>query len=650
MLLRTTNQSLAVALSHRLSLGLGGVALLGLLNACSVVGGDQSPGKKQVEPEAPTTGAAPDPTTENPSSSGGGESGSTPEEATTGGGSGSEATAGDSSSTPEEGSSTPEDTTDDQDELHLQYMVITPGDQIVELDLQASKAIAYKVMGYYSDGETKDLSEKVEWSISSPAVGRFDKRNLMLKAQDKLFVQSAVVTAKLKSVQARAQLTLAAYEQDGANPDFLFILPHRDDAGDKRKPLKFTTKVQALDVFFNVDTTASMGEEMAQLANSLNTTIVPTLQKETPNTQLGVASVEDFPLDGFGHANYRTATGALRTDQPFRLYQSISPDIKAVEDAVSRLELGRGADVPEAILEGLYQLATGKGLTGPGPTSVPSNSSGIGGVGFRKGTMPIVVSITDAASHAPGETNDACGRDYSDAVKAVAATREQTEKALEKICARVITVASAGNLETKEECSPRVDGIRLANATDARVSPLVWNGKRPGGCAADECCTGLNGKGMAPDADGLCPLVFDVDKFGNGLDKSVVSGVQALAFFAPFDVVVEKEGEKKSLDNKSLPSGRTTLDFLRSVDALSFGALPLPGLPKPIPQGETFKQVTPGTEVTFSIAAYNDFVLPTTRAQVFRAKVGVKADQCDGLALDKRDVVFVVPPKPLVEG
>ena len=51
-----------------------------------------------------------------------------------------------------------------------------------------------------------------------------------------------------------------------------------------------------------------------------------------------------------------------------------------------------------------FQIATGTGLATPSPTSVPPNTTGIGGVGFRAGTMPVVVQITDAVSHAPGET------------------------------------------------------------------------------------------------------------------------------------------------------------------------------------------------------------------------------------------------------
>lgn len=531
---------------------------------------------------------------------------------------------------------------------HLQYMVVTPGDQIFELNLGGTKKVGYRVVGFFSDGKSKEMSKEVAWSVSDPELGSFAGDTLTLSAKNELFVKSGMVVATSGDIQARAQLTVAAYKQTGPAQDFVFILPYEDKKGPSTKKLKFKTKVQALDVFFSVDTTGSMGEEISELSNSLRSTIVPELQKQIPNTQFGVGAVEDYPWRGFGHP--KNPPRHNHHDQPFRLEQLITADITKVQSGMGRLELGRGADHPEAILEGLYQVATGKGLSGPGVTMVAPNNAGVGGVGFRKVSMPVVVSITDAASHAPGETGDPCGRDYDADVNAVAATREQTEKALKDICARVITVASEGNLDKDPACSPRVDGERLAKATDARVSPLVWDKKRPAGCAAGQCCTGLNGSGVAPGDDGLCDLVFDVNSRGTGLDKSIVSGVEALAFFAPFDVISEKEGNKSSLEGKPLPGGKSTLDFFKSIKASSHGALPIPGLPAPIPSGESFKRVTPGTEITFSIESYNGFIKPTTQAQTFRAKVGVKADQCQGLALDKRDVVFVVPPKPLVAG
>lgn len=556
----------------------------------------------------------------------------------------------DKSSSSDESSSSLGEITDTPDEsAHLQYLVVAPGNKILELDLQTSREVPYRAIGFFSDGKRKDMSGEVTWSISSAQIGSFKGKTLVLSPQSKLFVETAVVTAKVDSIEARAQLTVAASEQDGPRRDFVFVLPYQSKAGSNIKSLKFKTKVQALDVFFSVDTTASMKDEIAELSRSLRTTIVPELRKEIPSTHFGVGAVEDFPFGGHGHPKGATPS-ARRHDQPFRLAQPITQSVSDVQSAVARLDTGMGADLPEAILEALYQIATGKGLNGPGVTKVASYNKGIGGVGFRKGTMPVVVSITDAASHAPGETLDGCGRDYHPEVKAVAATRAQTEEALEKICARVITVASEGNLDVNEACSPRIDGKKLADATKARVSPLVWDGKRPAGCVEGECCTGLNGVGVAPGSDGLCDLVFDVNSQGAGLDKSIVLGVQALAFFAPFDVVSEKEGEPTSVDGKPLPNGRTTLDFFRQVVAKSHGPLPIPGLPKPQPSGESFKKVTPGTEITFALHAYNNFLKPTTKAQVFRAKVGVKADQCDGLALDKREVVFVVPPKPLVEG
>lgn len=650
MSLRTClNQSALRTRSGALSASLAFGVLSLAFSACSVVGGDQTgaglgsekeqPGSEEPGSTQPGSGAS----TSAPSGVGSGESSPEAE------GSSTQESEPGSPSSDEESSSTPESTETPDESAHLQYMVVTPGNQMVEMDLKATRELVFSARGYYSDGKSKNMGNEVTWSVVSSELGSFADNKLTLSAHNELFVKSSIIKATTAGgIEARAQLTVAAFEKDGPKKDFVFVLPYNGKAGPITKFLEFKTDVQALDLFFSVDTTGSMGDEIGQLRNSLQTTIVPELQKDIPNTQFGVGAVEDFPVEGFGRPE-DTAMGR-RADQPFSLKQTITADIGQVQSAIGRLSLGRGADSAESILEGLYQVATGKGLTGPGPTSVASNNSGVGGVGFRKSTMPVIVSITDAASHAPGETGDSCGRDYSPAVKAVAATREQTEQALEDICARVITVASAGNHNPAPECSPRIDGKRLADATEARVSPLVWNGKRPSGCAVGQCCTGLSGAGVAPGADGLCDLVFDVDAKGTGLDKSIVTGVQALAFFAPFDVITEKEGKKTSVSGKPMPAGTSSLTFLKVIQAHGFGALPLPGLPEPVKAGSTFKKVTPGTQITFSIQSYNDFIEPTSKAQVFQAKIGVKADQCEGLELDDREVVFVVPPKPLVAG
>src|SRR6185503_18068362 len=91
-------------------------------------------------------------------------------------------------------------------------------------------------------------------------------------------------------------------------------------------------------------------------------------------------------------------------------------------------------------------VATGEGLSSPSPTSVPPNHTGIGGVGFRAGAMPVVVTISDASSHGLGEpgtcTTTADADAYAGTVAAVAHSRAQVKDALAAICARSVGVAA----------------------------------------------------------------------------------------------------------------------------------------------------------------------------------------------------------------
>lgn len=539
---------------------------------------------------------------------------------------------------------------------HLQFLVVEPSDRLLEMGLAQTTSINFQAFGHYSDGRVENVTDKVEWSLNAPEMGGFAGNVLNISGQSSLYVKTSQVEAKLGGVSGNGQVTVAAYKNTGNRPDFLFILPYKDKAGPKSKLLSFATKVQSLDVFFSVDATGSMNEEREQLQADLSKKIIPQVQSNIADTQFGVGIVQDYPIRPFGLPGL---------DQPFRLLQSVTSDIAKAQAGVNAIRNGSGFDPAESILEGLYQIATGEGLTGPAPTSVPANKEGIGGVGFRKGTMPVIVSITDASSHAQGEKDiDSCGRGYKDMSYKVPSTgkvitgtipdefthtRKETEDALEKICARVITVASEGG--TTGECDPAVDGVKLAKVTKARVSPLVWDQSRPANCAAGKCCTGKDGSGVDPEEDGMCSLVYRVDKNGNGLGDSIVGGIKALAFFAPFDVKSQSKGEKASVTGNPLPGNvKSTVDFIDSITASSFGKLPLPGLPQPKMSGDHFKNVTPGTPVNFNIQAFNDIIRPTSTAQVFRAKIGATADQCVGLELDQREVIFVVPPKPLVEG
>ncbi len=536
---------------------------------------------------------------------------------------------------------------------------VTPTNPLIELDLNADGTQGFSVMGHYLDGVDEDVTSQVTWTVMNPNVGAMSGSTLLIPAFATATAETSLITASLDGVDGKAQITVVAYRKSGAQQDFFFILPYQDPAGLQNRPLDFSTTIPALDVFFLMDTTGSMYGEISNLQSALTGTVIPGIQSAVANSQFGVGALEDFPVSTYGNVRGSDCGrgGDSTPDQPFKLRQTITSNVTAVQTAVNSLSNGPGApigcgnDWPEGGLEAIYQAATGEGLSAPSPTSVPANHTGIGGVAFRPGTMPVIVDVGDAMSHGVGETAvcSSTGESaaYTGTTAAYAHSRAQTKTALAGICARVVGIAAIQTSLTAD-CSPEEYLRDLATATGARVPPAAWDvGIRPAGCGPTQCCTGQNGAGMTPDGDGLCPVVFDVAPNGTGVSTNIVTGIQMLTRFATFDVPTDKQGVATDVDGNPLPSGTTTADFIKAVTPTSFVLPPPPPtLPNPTFDATTFHNVTPGTQVSFSVNAYNDFVQQTDQAQIFRATIRVLAGGCT--PLDQRDVLILVPPNPIV--
>lgn len=531
---------------------------------------------------------------------------------------------------------------------------VTPTNPLLEVDLNvAGTTQAFTAMGNYLDGIPEDLTGQVTWAVANPAVGAMTGATLAIPPFAMATAEVSRITATLGTVVGEAQITVVAYRRSGPTQDFFFILPYQDPTGNAMRPLDFSTRIPALDVFFLMDTTGSMFGAITNLQSALSSTVVPGIRAEVADSQFGVGAFEDFPDGVYGalHGSDCGRGGLSTPDQPFHLFQTITASVTAVQTGVGMLRtptgpIGCGQDTPESGIEGLYQAATGDGLTGPGLTSVPANHTGVGGVAFRPDSMPVIVSITDAMSHAPGE-NVTCGGEsvnYAGAVLAAAHTRAATKAAIAGICGRVVGVSVIPQFGT---CNGQGDLEDFATATGALVPPAAWDvGVRPAGCAATQCCTGINGAGRAPNAQGLCPVVFQAASNGSGLGANIVTGIRMLTRFATFDVESQRLGVTTDVAGNPLPGSHTTADFLRAITPTSFVLPPPPpALPNPTFDATAFHGVTPGTQVSFNVEAFNDFVPATAEAQIFRANIQVLAGGCT--PLDQREVLILVPPMPI---
>ncbi len=587
------------------------------------------------------TGDGPSTVTDGPADSTGG----------TGPGTATGGPATDSATTGSTG--TNNDSTGMEDHGDLLFIEVVPTNAVLEVDLNTPAVQVFEIRGHYEDGALVDLTSETTFQHSNPMIGVMNGENLEIPAFTDTFIGTTQITAMVDGQEGEAQLTLAAYAQTGAETDFFFVLPYEDPAGSEDKPLTFSTDIKELDVFINMDTTGSMGGPISNLQTSLNTTVIPNIQASIDDTWFGVGAYMDYPIAGFGTPGCFGGMGSpYDTDQPFILLQEMTSSAPDAQTAVTALAnggspIGCGADGAESHIEALYQIATGDGLAGPAPTFVAPNMNGIGGAAFREGALPVIVSVTDNSTHDPGLPLCTGATDYESnaSVFAVAATRADTHTALNDICARVVTVAVSN---FNPGCGPLADGVDFAEATDSVIPPEAWDlapGGRPAGCAVGQCCTGTNGMGVAPNMEGLCPLVYQVDFGGNGVGDSTTNGVIMLANYAPFSVTTAVSGLVTDIDGVPLPPGFTTADFIKSVVPLWHGPTPLPGVPNPILTPDAFENVVPNTPVTFNVEAYNDFIPQTDQARLFRATISVLADSCGDLG--ERDVFVLVPPEGL---
>jgi hypothetical protein len=391
--------------------------------------------------------------------------------------------------------------------------------------------------------------------------------------------------------------------------DFYFVLPFQHDRG--TGDLDFATDVKQADVFFSIDNTGSMEGETANIQANLVSSIIPGISAVIPNAAYGLGRFRDFPIDPHG----------LTGDRPYDLRQPITTTTGTIGAAITALPIPFGGlDIPEAGYEALYQWGTGAGIPTFGMPAFQSNApNGIGGAGFRKDSLPVVVHVTDATAHVPA--------DYSEFTTA-AHGRDQVVDAYKAIGARIVGINSLENAGT--DYSPRAQLEDLAIATKAHIPPDETG----------QCPTGVAGAAYpAVQVAGVprCPVVFDVQTDGTGLSNLIVDAIQQLAALGELDVSTRPMGKVAGEQGEVIPPGTTTASFLKSIH---------PVLPPPAGatiDGDVFRGVKPGSKVTFRLDAYNDFVPETTKDQLFTIDIQVLGDGVT--LLDTRRVFIVVPKK-----
>jgi hypothetical protein len=393
-------------------------------------------------------------------------------------------------------------------------------------------------------------------------------------------------------------------EADPADPasvvpadDFVVVLPPGGAA--ETRDLVHTTAAREADIFFLLDITGSMQEEIARIKTTLTGTIIPQIQEALPGTWFGAGWFADFALGEYGQP----------PDQPFVMSQTMTSDSALIQTALNGLPACTGGDLPESQVEALYQAVTGEGLG----TWVPpyACASGFGAPCFREGALPFIVLVSDAPMHngPPGTAGTVYAgitpepHVWDDAVGAILAAG-----------AKIISIDS----EPGTESNALNDLVQTAEATES----------------------------VSVDGD---PLVYRIGADGSGLVAALATAAADVSTNVAMDI------DTAVADMPDLYEEPGWVE----VDASCFvkGRMPQPGWIPPAGKtpeeavlsydGSAFYAVIPGTQLTFELelrnaadaggACFEADDLP----RAFLAAIVVRGN--GRIELDERIVVIVVP-------
>lgn len=357
-------------------------------------------------------------------------------------------------------------------------------------------------------------------------------------------------------------------------PDECIELPPREPPDEIT--VSFVTRISEADIFFLVDVTGSMMQEIDQIRARLSDTIAPGIARSIPDVRFSLAQYAEFPQPPYGDFS----------DLPFEMLTPSTSDLTTLQRGLDALVLRSGGDGPESAIEALYLAATGEslGVIVPG-RRCPADT--IGYPCFRRTGSRIFLWITDAPSH-----NGPFGEyPYGEEVAPRPHQYEETITALNRIGAKVLGLYS---------------GLGEENGR-AHVEEIA---RRTG----------------AVTAAGT-PVVFDIGTDGAGLGAGVVEAVRTLVDEVPIDITIRTEDDPGDELDATM--------FVRGVETVS--ADPAIGA---IQGRDRFDDVRPGTRVTFRVLFANDRIERGPEPIRYRLRVTLIGDGVTELATTVVDVVI----------
>lgn len=445
--------------------------------------------------------------------------------------------------------------------------------------------------------------------------------------------------------------------------DFYFVVPYSIDGSLSPSPPSRTfglsTQLQDMDVGFIIGTNGSMASEIANVKSNLST-VIPSLQALAPSVGVGVAAFDDVPYSTFG------TTG----DLPFYLPASPQGYVTTVGAdslaAVNALATHNGFDAPASQLPAIYHALAGSGIDWPtgsvAPESPPPGT--FGAMHFRSGALAIVVNITDATQHNGKRALDKTGTTYDaafqDAYSFSTWNADDAVAQMNAVGAKFVGVAADNGVRGVGTADPYGFLAYLTDKTNSNVTAgVITHGA---GCSAAQCCTGVNGAGVAADGPGgACRSVYSINTNGSGgLATAIDNGVAAVLDSVRFDVYVQAYSDPaESIDVVDNFMLKIEPDPSGGIDPASGSVcltIPLPQLadnfsgPKAGAGSDGINDTISLSDLAslycFNVTPKANSTVPATAApQVFRAWLRILAVKPGGSPIlgEDRAILFLVP-------
>ncbi len=490
-------------------------------------------------------------------------------------------------------------------------MQLDPANTTVVIDTSASPpapgSVTYKLFANGSDVTAGASFSLADSSIGTFAGPVFTAASLPAGVMGK----STTVAGEASAGKGLGTLTVVQLRKSGANRDFFFVVPHNGDPSPTSEVLAFSTNIKQADVAFVMDTTNSMNNSIKSLKSALQGTLFTQLTAKIPNVGLAVVDFKDF----FG-------------GDPFgiKVRQTVTTNLALAQAAVGGMSASGGGDEPEAAFSAMFHALTGEAISGtpalPAHTPAPGT---FGGAEFRAGSIPIVVSITDAHMKDPSQ----------------GVTLAKLVDAFKAAGGKFVAITETAYLQQFPDLEAKPSA--LSDATGSSVPPSAFSSVP--GCLASQCCTGVNGANRGLTApNGRCQLNF-LSSDGKGVAPGIVAAIEAIAVGSTYDVKAVASNDPKNT------GGVDATKFINTIRAMDEGnaANGCPPSPAKDTDGDgikdTFDQLQVGTPVCFEIIpAKNTIVPPGVDPLFFNAFIDVVTVP-GGASLDRRSVLFMVPPK-----